>query len=519
MRLKQQLPHPLKRVPLPVLLLSAVLIATLLGTSLWYGIHWLHETPTQPTQPPTNEPLSPLLFGTNLGLFDSHDQVLNSAPTRALLQQIHTQIIRMPIRSNLPPATQFQAAHMIKGLGMTPLIILRGAIDANVLADNLRIITTLNDIFGTSTVYYEYGNEEDLAGIPVERYTASWNTIVPQLKKIAPHGQFIGPVNFQYNSRYLTSFLQHARPQPDEISWHEYTCDVARDSNVCISRIARWTNHIADARAAMRRTVGKTLPIMITEWNYAPNAFNNDGKNNDSAFMNAWTTKALQTLAANRVFASMQYSCTNTAIPLITSNDLLTTQGSTFRDLYQHIILQRQSAPSLSLTELPATPTPPQVQMPSTKQDKPIFTFEDGTTEGWSGHGQQITALQNSTTATLEGKHALQVTLTKMSSADYPYIFVPLPTQLGTPQAGQTLTAHVYTASNAISLSAQLFVVDEHDQWHPQGMSHLEPGTWTPLTYTVPSTVSGLRQLGIQFSSPTTSEVSSDLFIDAVGWH
>ena len=37
---------------------------------------------------------------------------------------------------------------------------------------------------------------------------------------------------------------------------------------------------------------------------------------------------ALQTLAANKIFAALQYSCTDTAIPLITNGNTLTAQGN-----------------------------------------------------------------------------------------------------------------------------------------------------------------------------------------------
>src|SRR5947209_5025949 len=39
--------------------------------------------------PTNNGSVSPLLFGTNLSLFDGNDQVLTSASTRSQLQQMH----------------------------------------------------------------------------------------------------------------------------------------------------------------------------------------------------------------------------------------------------------------------------------------------------------------------------------------------------------------------------------------------------------------------------------------------
>ena len=226
-------------------------------------------------QPPKNVhvpagSVSPLLFGTNLSLYDSNDQVLQSAATRTALANMHFRIIRMPVRPTLSNVVEIQAAQAIKSIGAYALVSLRGAVDANVLADDTRIINDMNSVYDQTVVFYEYGNEEDLLGVNVANYTASWNAIVPQLKRIALNGHFIGPVNYHYDLAYLTTFLQQANPRPDEISWHEYTCDDASDNTTCIANINSWTTHINDARNAMLATLHTALPIMITEWNYAP---------------------------------------------------------------------------------------------------------------------------------------------------------------------------------------------------------------------------------------------------------
>ncbi|MGZ3618578.1 MAG: hypothetical protein ACXVAV_16475, partial [Ktedonobacteraceae bacterium] len=61
-------------------------------------------------------------------------------------------------------------------------------------------------------------------------------------------------------------------------------------------------------------------------------------KYNNASFITAWTTKAMDILAANKVYASMQYSVTNTALPLINDNNALTLQGVTFQSLYQKMV-------------------------------------------------------------------------------------------------------------------------------------------------------------------------------------
>ncbi len=470
------------------------------------------------------QPVSPFLFGTNLGLFDSHDQVLVSATTRDLLQQIHPRIIRMPVRSSLSEATEIQAAQIIKNLGATPLLSLRGAVDPNVLADDSRIVNDMNRIFGSGIVYYEYGNEEDLLGVEVNGYTASWNAVVPQLKRLALHGQFVGPVNFQYNRTYLTTFLQRANPRPDEVSWHEYTCDDSWASSICISHIANWTRHFTDARAAMTATIGTALPIMITEWNYAPNAVPNDGKNNNPAFMSTWTAAALQTLAANGIYASMQYSVTNTAIPLISANNALTAQGAAFLSQYQAMITNgQQPVPVPTINPLQpvqgngGTPVPPPSNSPNTFSS---FSFEDGSTDGWAGHGSEITLVQNSASVGMGDTHSLQVTINNLQNGDFPIVSVGHSNLATYPQAGQTIAMYIYLPASSTGIEAKIFVMDNQYHWFDRGaMTSLKPGTWNRLAFTLPGAVSGqLRQLGVQFTTPGNASVSANVYIDAVGW-
>lgn len=526
----------IKRIPRSALIVSMIgLVALLIGAGTWLT-HFTGVSRTQPEvvgisvpgqKAPTSKqtripaiapdtPVSPLLFGTNLGLFDTNDQVLTSTVTRAALQQIHVRIIRMPVRSNLAEVTEIQAAQVIKSLGATPMVILRGQLDKNVLVDDLRIVHDMNTIFGKNIVYYEYGNEEDLQGVSVDQYTTSWNSVIPQLKHVVLHGNFVGPVNFQYDHDYLATFLQNAQPRPDEISWHEYTCDDSWATSTCISHIDHWTDHIADARATMLSITGKELPIMITEWNYAPNAVLNDGKNNNSAFMNAWTSHALQTLAANRIFASMQYSCTNTAIPLIDTRGAITTQGAMVQTQYQNIIISKKlPLPPTIANQLLSSATPASGTAANGTKG---FTFDDGSTDGWSSSGNTLT-LQNSTAPGMNGKHALQVTINPISSNDYPSISVKTSPLASYPQVGQTISANVYIASNSVSMTAKVFVVDSAYQWHSSSMTALTAGTWVHLTYTVPNDLKNpLQEIGIQFNSPPGSPISTDVYVNAVSW-
>src|SRR5579885_517489 len=353
-----------RRIAMVVLCISSVVLLILVGLLVVNYVNPGQQTaghpnkqgkgsPTAQNSPaaqisPTlqpNAPPSPLLFGTNLGLFNDHDQFINSSQTRNLMQQIHVRIVRMPTRPNLPLAVEQQAAQAIKSIGAIPLLALVGGQRPDALAIDTQMIQMMNNVFGNSLVYYEFGNEDDLNGVLITDYTAKWSSLVPQLKRLARNGQFIGPVSYQYSHDNLTAFLQGAHPAPDLISWHEYTRSYKDPAQDCLNSIDHWTNHITDARSVMQSTLGKMLPIMITEWNYASDQSTQsngqpipDGKYDNSQFMTQWTTRAIETLAQNQVFASMQYSATDTSLPLITYHVTLTVQGTTFGALYQKLI-------------------------------------------------------------------------------------------------------------------------------------------------------------------------------------
>ena len=137
--------------------------------------------------------VSPLIFGTNLGLFNDRDLFLTHK-VQSEVQQLHVQIIRFPIRNYTPNNIELQAAQIIKNLGITPLVTLSISAPDPVAAGRVTI-QDMNQIFGNNIVYYELGNESDLHGYsdPV-KYTHYWNQVISQLISLPVKGQFIGPV-------------------------------------------------------------------------------------------------------------------------------------------------------------------------------------------------------------------------------------------------------------------------------------------------------------------------------------
>jgi hypothetical protein len=354
-----ELPEPTKRL----LFLGTIVVGVI--TFICVVVSNLADL-SQPSSPttthtPTPAPtrmanVSPLLFGTNLDFSTSTKQRAQpSTQVTDVLQNMHLQIIRISFAEN-PSQTDIKTmALYVQNLKAVPLVPLHGSLYPHAQADNTLVVQTMNQVFGNTTVYYEYGDEEDALGISADQYTSAWNANIPPLKRLAPNGHFIGPVTYHYDQEYLRSFLRNARPLPDEISWHEFTCDGTWSKQQCMDGISAWNTHIAAARTMMKTLLQTTLPIMITEWNYAANAQNSDGKGSDSTFLTTWTKNAMHTLATNQVFASMQYSGTKSSTPTVTSNDQIMVQGQVMRSLYEQYF-SKTAPPGSNSTPTP-TPT------------------------------------------------------------------------------------------------------------------------------------------------------------------
>ena len=167
------------------------LVILVIGVIVFFVIKNIQSSTSQPLQSNSTPAVSPLLFGTNLGLYNCQDQFLTSSATRSLLQQIHVTSIRMPIRTDgtsSPSACEIQAMQDIASMGATPIIILHYNVP-DLLAEDTRIVQAANNVFGNNRVIYEFGNETDLAaGATQTSYTSTWDQIIPQIKPLALNG-------------------------------------------------------------------------------------------------------------------------------------------------------------------------------------------------------------------------------------------------------------------------------------------------------------------------------------------
>jgi hypothetical protein len=308
-------------------------------------------------------PVSPLVWGTNLSLYNAQDFFLTNQATVKLTQQMHVQLIRFPYRGDLAVTTA--AARQIAAIHATPLLILPYGVEQE--ATDQTLIQMMNSIFSNQTVYYEYGNEMDLSangGVSATAYAASWNTVIAQVKQLARAGRFIGPATFQADATYLTTFLKQAHPRPDVVSWHEYTCNSKDPDTTCLQAISRWGTHIQQAHTAMQQAIGTILPIAITEYNWNPNA-QNDPRAINKTFLGTWMSAAIAELIRDQVFAANHSVLTNNAhFAMVADNThTLTAAGIVFQNTFEQAQAQMQTPP--------ATTTPLATNTPTTSKGSP----------------------------------------------------------------------------------------------------------------------------------------------------
>ncbi|GAC1353803.1 MAG: hypothetical protein NVS4B12_04140 [Ktedonobacteraceae bacterium] len=161
---------------------------------------------------------------------------------------------------------------------------------------------------GNRCQLYEFGNEPDLAGISIQSYLQQWNTVVPLLRKINSTAKFIGPVtyNAQGNHNFMQNFLTGVKASkilPDAISFHWYPCWKDTKES-CLNKASSYTQVAQSVQSMIRITLGKDLPVGISEWNYDPGnpppAYGDDPQ-----FIAKFTADALHAM----VLAGVAFAC------------------------------------------------------------------------------------------------------------------------------------------------------------------------------------------------------------------
>jgi hypothetical protein len=275
------------------------------------------------------------IYGINLSMYGptGADQFVDDPATRALFARLGVPFVRVPIRVGISDQRLLTAMSAVKAAGATPMIILHGPVVHDPLKIDLHLLRLVKTVFAARTVYLEVGNEEDKRGITAGAYTAAWKAIVPRLRAESPPSyHYGGPVTSAADPSYIAYFGSHAVPRPDFLSWHEYVCSPQNSDQYCNSHIANWATHFATTNAMVRGLVGRTLPIMITEWNLDAS---DDPRYGNRAFMHAWVTTALaalERLRSSGLIGAMYYTATENPDDLVKPSRSFTPAGAAWRD-------------------------------------------------------------------------------------------------------------------------------------------------------------------------------------------
>jgi hypothetical protein len=134
---------------------------------------------------------------------------------------------------------------------------------------------------------WEYGNEP-YSNMSAAAYLQRWNHDIPILRAHHPNAKFVGLVDSGPYFDQIQAFLNGVKQSgvlPDAISYHDYPCynspdyiDTPADAQACDALITQggsylpsYSDRIRKVKQMIRATLGKDIPLGITEWNVSPN--------------------------------------------------------------------------------------------------------------------------------------------------------------------------------------------------------------------------------------------------------
>jgi hypothetical protein len=140
--------------------------------------------------------------------------------------------------------------------------------------------------------------------------------------------------------------------------------------------------------------------------------------------------------------------------------------------------------------------------------DNSRFSWEDGTTQGWSGTGV-VSGLTATTAMAYRGRSALAITVGGPGAGS-----ISTGSALAGLAAGSTLTLHVFVPPGVGQVTMQTYGVDAQGRTVSTTMSSPQPSAWTLLTYTIPAGMpTPLQRLGVVFNVNGPGGV---VFLDSV---
>ncbi|MBK9924259.1 MAG: carboxypeptidase regulatory-like domain-containing protein [Anaerolineales bacterium] len=165
-----------------------------------------------------------------------------------------------------------------------------------------------------------------------------------------------------------------------------------------------------------------------------------------------------------------------------------------------------------------STPTPIAISTPvatgtvnQPSVDSSLYSFEGGTTQGWSSV-ESITSVTNTTSNAFLGTHSLCATSNFPGGGwDDGYAFVDKEVT-----AGDTITARLYVPAGYNDISSSIYLLDANWGWYESSFTGLTPGTWTTLTWDLSGLgfVTPTHRFGFHIGS--SSPYQGCVYIDSV---
>jgi len=260
-----------------------------------------------------SRPDASLLRGTNLGAWGlQKDGTLRedfvSNPAQRELARGVIGCVRFPVRQ-LPDDVLLDLVDKIHSIGAAPLVILSSS-------DTARAVHVASLLKGKIT-YVEFGNEDNFfrkwSG---GHYAEQWKEAVPKIRAANPGLKIGGPVvshvgtnGSKFVSDFLAALAGAKTLYPDFVSFHLYSAHgEAMSSEKILRQAAAWGARADWVRAETRRQLGVDLPLAVTEWNWdAVPEKHQDDRDQDAAFMRAFTRTVLDQWRTHGVFLSCQY--------------------------------------------------------------------------------------------------------------------------------------------------------------------------------------------------------------------
>ncbi len=252
---------------------------------------------------------SSYLFGTNDTIEWSQHNLQTEPVLQTALRTAGISLVRSFFFKQSPEGVPTSDAQIearynaIKNSGAQCLAVLP---DAREEAFNKHVVSQL----GSRCNLYEFGNEPDLNGLPLDTYLKLWNQDIPQMRKLNPHAMFMGPTTYNATGKndYLVNFLKSVKSSqvlPNVVSFHWYPCYQMTEEK-CLAQADSYATVAQTVQQEIKDILGKDVPVGITEWNYDPSNPPPE-YGNKADFIRQFTTRALNAMAQAHVAIACQF--------------------------------------------------------------------------------------------------------------------------------------------------------------------------------------------------------------------